>query len=184
MKLTLIALTLTLSAVAALLYHRSCRRHTPCQQDMPWLAAVRHIVDIPGRGVDLPVQIMPHLLLGDKRSAGDLHALDALGVTHILNVAGTYGRSSLPGTFHYLEIHAEDEEGYPIIERHLKEASAFIRKARDEGGRCLIHCQAGINRSGCLAVAELMLTERLPVVQAVERGKQARRTILSNHSFQ
>merc|ERR1711998_225530 len=74
--------------------------------------------------------------------------------------------------------------GYPIVSQHLARASAFIRKARDEGGRCLIHCQAGVNRSACLAVAELMLSERLPVVQAVARSKKARGVLLSNHSFQ
>ena len=154
-------------------------------RNMPWLAAVRRILDEPpGAGVDLPVLIMPHLLLGDKRSANDLATIDSFGVTHILNMAGTFGRTSHTSSKHYLEIHAADEEGYPILAKHLKEASEFIREARAQGGRCLIHCQAGINRSGCIAVAELMLTERLPVVQAVARGKQARGVILSNHSFQ
>lgn len=129
---------------------------------------------------------MDHLLLGDKRCAGDAEKLSALGVTHILNVGGRSARAATASALggNYLQINAEDEEGYPIIRRHQAEASAFIRRARDEGGRCLIHCQAGINRSGCLAVAELMLDQRLPVLEAVGRAQKARRVILSNHSFQ
>ena len=49
---------------------------------------------------------------------------------------------------------------------------------------CLIHCHAGINRSGVLATAHLMLAERLPVLEAVARVKEVRGNVLCNHSFQ
>ena len=135
---------------------------------------------------ELPVYVMPHLLLGDKRSANCLSTLEAFEITHICNVAGRYGgsRPSAWRTGHYLQVNADDEEGYPILARHLDDVIAFIQRARDEGGRCLIHCQAGINRSGVLAIAALMLTEQLPVLEAVSRCKNARGVILSNHSFQ
>lgn len=71
-----------------------------------------------------------------------------------------------------------------MLERHHEEASAFVRRAKAEGGRVLIHCQAGINRSGVLACAELMLHDQLPVLEAVTRLKRARGTVLTNHSFQ
>ena len=154
-----------------------------------YVAHIQRILDVPpGKGVDLPVEIMPHLLLGDKRCAADLPTLSAFGITHMLNVAGTHGRAASGaahvGALHYLQLHADDDEGYPILTKHLLAASAFIRTAREQGGRVLIHCQAGINRSGCIAVAELMLTERLPVLEAIQRVKAARGVLLSNTSFQ
>lgn len=79
--------------------------------------------------------------------------------------------------------HRCSEEDYDILQ-HVPEASAFIRRALAEGGRCLIHCQAGINRSGALACAELMLHEKLPVLEAVARCKKARGIFLQNHGFQ
>lgn len=170
-------------ASAALVFY--LQRHVKKRSE-PWVAAVRHLLDKPClRQVDLPVEIMPHLLLGDKRCANDLATIEAFGVTHILNCAGRYAHTEHASTRKgYLQISADDEEGYPILKRHLEEARAFIKRARDEGGRCLIHCQAGINRSGCLAVADLMLTEQLPVMEAVARAKNARGILLSNHSFQ
>lgn len=156
-------------------------------RDWPWIAEIRATLDEHRtRPVDLPVEIMPHLLLGDKRSAGDLSKLEALGITHIVNVAGSHGATdpSSRQNQHYLQIHAEDEEGYPIIERHASEALAFISGALRQKGKCLIHCQAGINRSGVLACAALMLHERIPVTDAVARCKAARKQILINHSFQ
>ena len=62
------------------------------QQNAVWIAAVRKVVNaVSTQPRDLPVEILPHLLLGDKRSASCLSTLQAFGVTHILNVAGRYG---------------------------------------------------------------------------------------------
>lgn len=164
--------------------------------DAPWVNAVRQIVEDEATypstaAVDLPVEIMPHLLLGDKASAAKVDVLKAKGVTHVLNAAGRAGRDV--ATYRaYREAgietesidEAEDEEGYPLVYTHQPFASEFINKAKAAGGVCLIHCIAGINRSGTLAAAELMLHERLPVLEAVRRVKQARRVVMSNHSFQ
>lgn len=153
-----------------------------------WIAACRKVVNaVSTQPRDLPVEILPHLLLGDKRSASSLSTLQEFGVTHILNVAGRYGatdNSRSLGEGCYMQIHAEDEEGYPMLRQHYDAASTFIREARNSGGKCLIHCQAGINRSGVIATAELMVDQRLPVVDAVKRAKSARGILLTNKSFQ
>ena len=174
-------------------------------RDEPWARAVRQILDddrsFPHKTVrtvngkthtspayELPVQIMPHLLLGDRACATKVGLLVERGVTAILSVGprATDGvqRSYAEAGITYKHIPAEDEEGYPLVRLHQHAASSFIRAVLREGGRCLIHCVAGINRSGTLAAAELMLHERLPVLEAVQRCKEARRVILSNHSFQ
>ena len=177
--LALLAVTVASGATLAIICLRQRAVH-----DAPWIAAIRTILHEAGPGVDLPVEILPHLLLGDKRAANDLTTIDAFGVTHILNMAGKSGRTEHVGSRCYLKIDADDEEGYPIVRRHLDEATAFIQRARSEGGRVLVHCQAGINRSGVIATAELMLSEQLPVIEAVRRVKAARGVLLSNHSFQ
>ena len=40
--------------------------------------------------------------------------------------------------------------------------------------RCLVHCAAGINRSGFIAGAELLLHTRLPLLEVVARLRAAR----------
>ena len=139
----------------------------------------------------LPVQIMPHLLLGDKECASKVEALTAKGVTHVLNCAGRDGRDV--ATYKkYREVgietesidEAEDTEGYPLLYAHQLTASKFIEQAKRSGGVCLIHCMAGINRSGALAIAELMTHERISVVDAVREVKLARGVVLQNQSFQ
>ena len=124
-----------------------------------------------------------HGFCADSIHPRNKHCSASFGITHILNVAGRYGATDHTASRCYYEISADDEEGYDIMQ-HQGAASAFIRRALAEGGRCLIHCQAGINRSGVLACAELMLHEQLPVIDAVLRCQKARGVLLSNHSFQ
>ena len=154
----------------------------------PWLLAARELCSQQFlQPVDLPCSIQPHLLLSSKTEAGDREMLQALGITHLLNAAGKAGRTpvDLAGAgISYLELNGEDEEGYPMLAKHFEAASAFIRAAAAAGGRCLVHCVAGINRSGLLAVAELMMSERLEVLEALARAKRVRGLILWNESFQ
>ena len=77
----------------------------------------------------------------------------------------------------------KDEEEFPLIYAHQLKVSEFIRDVEKAGGKCLIHGVAGINRCAALATAELMLHEQLPLLEAVRRVKNARRTVLHNHSF-
>ena len=152
----------------------------------PWLDALDAITDWDLRPAPLPCVIMPHLMLSDLEAAVKLESLKKLGITHILNAASEIGpqtrERAVSSGFHYLHLRAEDEAGYDMMQ-HLDLATAFIEQARTGGGRCVVHCYAGVNRSGLLAVASLMLHERLGVVEAFQRCKLARGVILENESF-
>ena len=84
------------------------------------MQAVGRLAEAPMPGArawrDLPVEILPHLLLGDRRCAHET-IVEAYGVTHVLNMAGRAARSKLPSV-RYLEIEADDDENYPILPRH------------------------------------------------------------------
>lgn len=157
----------------------------------PWIHALQAQAKAVkgGVAVDLPVEILPHLLLGDKRAARDVERLKDLAVTHVLNVAGEVGANAdidyASRGIRHENLHAEDEEGYPMLAKHLQRARAFIAQARKAGGRCLVHCVAGINRSGVLCAAEVLLGEQVPVLEAVRRCRRARGSnYLSNRTFQ
>lgn len=137
----------------------------------------------------LPVQIFTGLLLSDAKTARNVSLLQELGVTHVLNMAGPKTRGPVDryhmANIQYLEIDAQDEEGYQIIDLHLQEARMFIEDSHATGGTCLVHCLAGMNRSGVIVAAELMLRYSLPVVEAVRYCRQQRGNfLLNNYSFQ
>ena len=56
----------------------------------------------------------------------------------------------LPPPIKQVERDAEDEEGYPMLHNHFEAFEAFVRDAREtnEHAKVLVHCVAGLNRSG------------------------------------
>jgi predicted protein tyrosine phosphatase len=136
----------------------------------------------------LPCEISPSLYLSDARRAHDITLLQALHITHVLNVAGRAAqgphKAYIAAGIAVLNIDADDEEGYPMLSRHLAECRAFIEEARQANGRCVVHCVAGINRSGVVVAAEKMLYEKLSVLDVVAHcRKQRGNTFLWNESF-
>lgn len=111
---------------------------------------------------DLPVQIADGLFLSNANGATKLARLQELGITHVLNVAGRIG-SRIPDEAYedagirLLIVEAEDEVNYQMLDKHLGDATSLIQEAKDGGGACLVHCQAGINRSGVLVAAYKMI---------------------------
>ena len=116
--------------------------------------------------------------------------LRRLGITHVLNCAGKkdYSRKLVDNPYAddmiaYEEFEADDNEGYPIM-MHFTRARAFINQAKRTGGRALVHCEMGVNRSGALCIAYMMVEERLTLLQALKRAKIERPVILCNEGFQ
>uniref|UniRef100_A0A7S4HQY9 protein-tyrosine-phosphatase n=1 Tax=Odontella aurita TaxID=265563 RepID=A0A7S4HQY9_9STRA len=140
---------------------------------------------------NLPVKIADGLFLSDANGATRLKRLQELGITRILNVAGKVG-SRIPDDAYQdagilLQIiEAEDEVGYPILDKHLEETMSFIKDAKNCGGACLVHCQAGINRSGVLVAAYKMISERMDVLDVVAHCRKQRGNIFlsTNQGFQ
>jgi atypical dual specificity phosphatase len=172
------------------------------QEDWPWIWAIidpetldwksnlpeEEIIKIAKVQADLPVQISEYLYLSDARRAHDVKKMVDLKITHVLNMAGREAKGpkeeySAAG-IEVLDIEAEDSYGYPIISKHLSQALEFIQHAKSSGGRCVVHCVAGINRSGVIVAAEKMLNDRINVLETVSHCRRARgNTYLWNESF-
>ncbi|KAK2142965.1 hypothetical protein LSH36_891g01007 [Paralvinella palmiformis] len=138
-----------------------------------------------------PTLVLDHLYLGNMADAHDIKLLKRLKITHIVNCAATKDYSSElkdnpypedTGIDDYLEFEALDNEGYPIL-RHYRDTRLFIDRARRLGGRVLIHCEMGVNRSAALCIAYLMEYQDLTLIQAIRDIKISRPVILLNESF-
>lgn len=133
------------------------------------------------------------------------------GVTHVINMAhadSEPNRQSIHEKYNvkYLGISAEDREDYDIMS-HWEEVREFLCSFLDHEqssrfasaadvsddkcgglhtlspGRLLIHCMAGINRSGAMAVAIIAHLEKKSLLQAVDQVHQRRGPILTNIGF-
>lgn len=133
-------------------------------------------------------KLLDHLYLGSLQNALNVDALKNEGITHVINTVDDYfedGRTkkSLYGdSFEYLSFNARDQENYPIMD-HFHQCYDFIEDARKKGGKCLIHCIAGINRSGCSATAYVMVHQNVGPISAAQKVFEARGALLSNYGF-
>ncbi|KAK1802365.1 hypothetical protein P4O66_022030 [Electrophorus voltai] len=88
-----------------------------------------------------PVELLPFLYLGSASHACREEHLSDLHITALLNVSR---RDSQPaeGQYRYKWIPVEDSHTADISS-HFQEAIDFIDEVRREGGKVLVHCEAG-----------------------------------------
>merc|ERR1712176_580699 len=88
-----------------------------------------------------------------------------------------------PDLLESLPINAADDENYPLLDQHLHEVEAFILSQKALHRKVLVHCFAGINRSGAICAAYLMRQEGLSLMQAVRLMIEKRGFVLANSGF-
>ena len=131
---------------------------------------------------------------GNKTDAHDHRHLRRQGITHVFNCAAyrDYSRDDFfispyegttSGVTHYEEIEAQDDEAYPIL-THFCQAKRFIDHAKERGGKALVHCEMGVNRSGALCVAYMMIHENNTLFRILREVKLQRPLLLVNEGFQ
>eukprot|EP01006_Ploeotia_vitrea_P066056 TRINITY_DN94262_c0_g1_i1.p1 TRINITY_DN94262_c0_g1~~TRINITY_DN94262_c0_g1_i1.p1 ORF type:complete len:213 (+),score=9.99 TRINITY_DN94262_c0_g1_i1:44-682(+) len=139
-------------------------------------------------GNPYPAELIPDKLwLASLAQTTEKQFIDSKNITHIVNLAGKDCDSSImlqrcPTCKHYKSIEAEDIQGYDIFQ-HYTEVEEYLKSALSEGGRVVVHCVAGVNRSAALCIAFLALYQGSPLLDVVRAVKAKRPSILSNYSF-
>jgi hypothetical protein len=162
-----------------------------------------------------PAELSQHLFLGDIIDANDPPTLLRLGITEVVNCAESMPISLARGDAPQMgsgadnaappetalqlyarlniglhSFDADDDSSYALLDIHLADAYTFIDAAIDRGGKVLVHCFAGQNRSAAICCAYLTLKQRRPLVSVVaevfEKRKAAAKGlhILTNDHFQ
>ncbi|KAJ1459980.1 protein-tyrosine phosphatase-like protein [Pelagophyceae sp. CCMP2097] len=137
----------------------------------------------------LPVAISETILLGDSAVALDVPKLQQLGISHVVNAAALELQSPFrayeAAGIQVLSVAADDDGDYDVLGAHLANVRDFIESARRAGGKVLLHCIAGLNRSGVLVAAEYMLAGRVDLLRAVAHCRLQRgNEFLNNKAFQ
>ena len=130
-------------------------------------------------------KVLDFLYLGSELDS-DNKSIKENNFTHVINCAaldcqidnGHYGDG-----VKYLEFEADDMEEYDILQ-HFQETFDAIEDARTSGGKVLLHCAMGMNRSGALVTAYVMVHKNMDVISAAKLVKAARGCIMTNESFQ
>ena len=149
-----------------------------------------------------PTKLLNHLFIGNYRDAQYHAHLNRLGITHVLNCAAghthhkhrqrfltvnndvnvsPYPRST--GIHYYKPLNAHDTSQYPIT-NHLQESRNFIDHAKRRRGRVFVHCVMGVNRSGFICVAYMMIDQQMNLLEAFQYVRNKHGPIVCNRGFQ
>ena len=125
--------------------------------------------------------------IGGYQEAKNVELLAEMGITHVLNCAAHRNSSRNPypewsGIIGYRQFDANDDVYYDIIQ-HVPAAKSFIDGARRQGGKVLVHCARGINRSGAICVAYMMVDSQQDLIETVQYVKRCRGLVLTNVGF-
>ncbi|XP_040885501.1 dual specificity phosphatase 29-like [Toxotes jaculatrix] len=132
-------------------------------------------------------EVWPNLYVGDAATAQDKTLLVNLGITHVVNAADGPQHINTGPCFYkdtdilYHGVEAPDCKDFDLSP-FFTETADFIYGALSQKGKVLVHCARGISRSATLALAFLMIKERLTLVEAVEAVCR-HRNILPNVGF-
>jgi len=176
------------------------------QKDWPWVWAIwdpecldwkkglsdEEIQETALQQAQLPVLITDDLFLGNAYSVESVQKLQSRGITAVLNMAGPLAlkRKTIQAyknqRIQYKRIDADDEHDYALLQKHWQEAFDFIKSTTKNGnGKCVVHCVAGMNRSGLIAAAYYMLATQTPVLETVQHVRRQRGNVaLCNEGFQ
>ena len=127
-------------------------------------------------------EICPRLFMSDVFTAEKPNVLAELKITHIVTVSSGIA-PRYPDKFVYKVIPVEDQP-MQDLKQHFERAIEFIEEALSkEEGVVLVHCTAGISRSGTIVCAYLMWKNKWTFDQAWEYGRSKRDKMYPNVGF-
>lgn len=134
-----------------------------------------------------PDRVSGHVFIGNQRNADDTTALRSDGIDHVLSCAASRRSTDSPydgdsGVIDYFLIPAEDREDFDIT-RFFDAAFLFLDRVKRRRGKVLVHCNMGVNRSGAVVAAYLMVDEKRNLLDVVSYLKSKRKLVLSNKGF-
>ncbi|XP_060555231.1 dual specificity protein phosphatase 7-like [Ruditapes philippinarum] len=132
---------------------------------------------------NVPVQVIPHLYLGNAKNSADKDVLKNFGISYILNVTPNVpNKFEEDSAFKYMKIPISDHLSQNLS-KFFPEAIAFIDEARGSNQGVLVHCLAGVSRSVTITVAYLMQTKQLTLNDAYDYVKACKPNISPNFNF-
>lgn len=134
-----------------------------------------------------PDRLSGHVFIGNQRNADDTTGLRSDGIDHVLSCAASRRSTDSPydgdsGIIDYFLIPAEDREDFDIT-RYFDAAFLFLDRVKRRRGKVLVHCNMGVNRSGAVVAAYLMVDEKRNLLDVVSYLKGKRKLVLSNKGF-
>jgi len=127
-----------------------------------------------------PTKVKDMLFIGCQDSARNKVALKNCKITHILDLTG---KSHFTTDFVYLTIERLDDSPCTDILSHFPRCMEFIEQGIEQGSGVLVHCAAGVSRSGAIIISYIMKVDKIPLHEALSLVKRVRPVVQPNCGF-
>jgi protein-tyrosine phosphatase len=127
-------------------------------------------------------QVNNYLYIGNRRASENIKALQAEGIVKILQLLDFYIPFEKNNSIevHFIQMQDSESQNLSVI---LPEALRYIHIAVTRGHKILIHCNAGVSRSGSVLIAYLMASLQIDYKQALSIAQEKRACISPNPGF-
>jgi len=131
--------------------------------------------------IDQLTPITPHLYLSSARAIVEPNNITDRGITCIVNATVELPNLPIPDV-DYIKISVEDSP-YTNLAPYFDSVADKIEDSSRVGGKCLVHCIAGVSRSASLCIAYLMKYQGLSLKGAYNHVKTCRPIVHPNCGF-
>ena len=101
--------------------------------------------------------VTDHLAVGGRIHPKDIHSLELLGVTAVVDTRSEYrDEVALMEKAHIKLLLLPTPDTRPLTIEQLFEGAAWVQERMQQGGRALIHCEHGVGRSVLMTAAVLV----------------------------
>ncbi|XP_028847695.1 dual specificity protein phosphatase 18-like [Denticeps clupeoides] len=128
-----------------------------------------------------PGQVTEQLYIGSRRLADDGAVLSHLQITCVINLTESTTKNPAPAV-EYVHVPVSDS---PLtrLSDHFDSVAEKIHHVGEQGGRTLVHCNAGVSRSATVCLAYMMKFHSMSLIEAHKRVKACRPIIRPNSGF-
>jgi dual specificity phosphatase 12 len=127
-------------------------------------------------------KVSDYLYIGNRRAGEKIKILQSEGISKVLQLLDFYIPPDVNSEIEVHFIQMEDSENQSLS-RILPEALRYIHRAICQRQKILVHCNAGVSRSGSVLIAYLMACLRISFSQALAIAQEARACIDPNPGF-
>lgn len=137
----------------------------------------------PTSSMHFPNEIVDGFLyLGNFWQANSAEVIDALQITHVVNMGAITDQRNKFDHVEYLDVAIKDNVDVDIAQE-FGPTIDFIQKAAEENGRVLIHCVQGVSRSSTICIWYVMLKTKCTLSAAYSHVLKCRPLIFPNRGF-
>lgn len=112
-------------------------------------------------------RVRPFLYIGGQHRSHGWQAMEAEGITSVLNLREVRYNDATKGIGGKTHLHLPTRDNTPISFDNLNRAADFIAQEVQNNGKVFVHCGVGVGRAPIAAAAYLIKYEKLSATEAL-----------------